>query len=81
MANRQQVPEQSVDDLLRRATEFADHACQLARMLSETAGRIAATEQDVARVHEQISRAGISITADRPMNAPVRPDDLRSRSG
>jgi len=51
------------DELPARVSENYARTRALAQQLSEMAGRIAITESEVARVHEQIARAGLSAAA------------------
>jgi hypothetical protein len=60
------------DRLSERATLLRARAQELLRSISDTAGRIALTEDEVGRVHEEIARSGISTTADEAREHALR---------
>jgi hypothetical protein len=51
------------EELPERIAKAQARARELARRLSKTAGEVAVTESEVARVHDQIARAGVSAIA------------------
>jgi hypothetical protein len=59
--------EEPGNDLSRRVVEGNAQGRALAHQLSQTAGRIAATEIDVARVHEQVPGPASRGRPPRPL--------------
>ena len=62
--------EQLGDRLAEQATAATSRARELRRTVGELAGRIAQTEDEVARIHEQIAECAVSaIAAQAPEHA------------